>query len=1222
MQSFYPKIQFNFSIIIYGFVCTIVFLLLGFSPNIVQAQTKTWTGNIDSDWHKATNWTPSGVPGTNNDVQIQPNGGNPYPVISEQDVTIASVQVSNYNGGELTVSGGRTLTITEELTFEDTGTLFIEEGGAVNLTGNSFDMGYGNTLIDISSGSFTSQTDITIKGDGFNTGSGTVSIDGNLTVNNSKVFNVESGNVTVSGITTINGIYNGDDGVTTFNGFAEVGSGGTITLDTGTINFNAGASIGNNGIANLGSGIVNIDGDTSIRSGGYFNVQDATVNITGDAEFKGNGNLSVNNGSVNIEGNASLSGGGTFDFNNGSLSVGENASFTGGGTVNAGNAEMEFKGNLEVPYGGTFNPGTSTVTFSGNPSQINTNGDDLNFYNVTVSSGSTLQTDGSNENTITIENDLTVEEGGHVEIQGDDTIDIQGNLDNQGTINSQHPFIYNITTPSLTEVLITFDQEMDPQSTGQLSNYSINKGITINSLTFNSSNKRQVLLNVSSLTENVEYELEVNNVESADGEEISDNHLKRFIPIVDITYYSRQSGSWDNPASWSTESHTGNPATEIPNNQDGEEAIIGSNHTISLDSKQDISNLSELTIDNTGTLAVSAGDTLVINEFVIIGGGTFDLKNNGTLQIGASEGISAQGTDTGNIQTEYRNFSSSANYWYEGTTPQKTGSGLPQQVNDLRIDNNANVRAINNLQVNGTLFLQNGALIIPSGQALIANSKSINNGNLIFKRILSGDPGWRMLSSPVSASFNNFLNNIITQGYEGAYYDASVAPNDTLQPNVLYYDETFEGTDNQRWRVPSSASNQITPGGGYNVYLFGDVTGDERYNDMLPDTLSVSGQEHSGPINFNVTYTTEADTGWNFVGNPYGAPIDWDNNSGWTKTNIDQTIYIWEPDENSYKTWNGSTGTLGNGIIPPFQAFWIKASTPQNSSQPELLVSEEAKTLQSAFDFVGKRAGDKIPEIELHLKHEGTTNRIFFSFYEDAKVGKDSRDAYHLQPPPGIANYAELFSIGRQKNRYNINALPVTFGIPIEIPISANVVRNSQKVAETVHLEISNFKNIPSSWDVRLVNRETGQEITPSVGANYRFKTSGEKDTKGKGSQPLQQEYQLLTDADPSKAQFVLQIDPGALGTGLPKEIDLKQNYPNPFNPTTTIRFTLPIQNEVTLEVFNILGRKVATLINDESYQAGLHSINWNASDVASGTYIYRLTTGEKVVTKKMTLIK
>ncbi|NIT56770.1 MAG: T9SS type A sorting domain-containing protein, partial [Aliifodinibius sp.] len=174
----------------------------------------------------------------------------------------------------------------------------------------------------------------------------------------------------------------------------------------------------------------------------------------------------------------------------------------------------------------------------------------------------------------------------------------------------------------------------------------------------------------------------------------------------------------------------------------------------------------------------------------------------------------------------------------------------------------------------------------------------------------------------------------------------------------------------------------------------------------------------------------------------------------------------------------------------------------------------------------------------------------------------------------------------------------------------------------TVHLEIANLKNIPSTWDVRLVNRETGHEITPSVGANYRFKTSGEKDTKGKSAQPLQQEYHLLSEADPSKAQFVLQIDPGARGTGLPKEIDLKQNYPNPFNPTTTIRFTLPIQNEVTLEVFNILGRKVATLINDESYQAGLHSINWNATDFASGTYIYRLQTGEKVVTKKMTLIK
>ncbi|PAU93289.1 hypothetical protein CK503_12770 [Aliifodinibius salipaludis] len=1195
---------------------------MGFAPTEVHAQTKTWTGNIDSEWHKAGNWTPNGVPGPSNDVQIRPNNGNPYPIITEQNVTVVSIQVTNYDGGELTVSGGRTLTITDGLTFADTGTLFIQEGGAVNLTGNSFDMGYGNTLIDISTGSFTSETDITIKGDGFNAGSGTVTINGDLKINNDKVFNVESGDITVSGITNINGTYNGDDGITTFHGAANVESGGIINLDTGTINFNEGVFIGNNGTANLGSGTVNIDGNTTISSSGYFNVQDATVNITGDADFTSNGNLSVNNGSINVEGDASLSGGGTFDFNNGSLSVGENASFTGGGTVNAGNAEMEFKGDLEVPYGGTFNAGTSTVTFSGSPSQINTNGDDLSFYNVEVSSGSTLQTDGSSENTITIENDLTVEEGGQVEIQDDDTIDIQGNLDNQGTINSQRPFVYDITTPSLTKVLIEFDQEMDPQSTGQLSNYSINKGISINSLTFNTSNKREVLLDVSSLTENVEYELEVNNVKSAAGGQISQNHIKRFIPIVDITYYSRQSGSWDDPTSWSTESHTGNPASEIPNDQDGEGAIVGNNHTITLDSKQDISNLNELTIDNTGTLAVSSGDTLVLNEFIIIGGGTFDLQNNGTLQIGSAEGISSSETNTGNIQTEYRNFSSSANYWYQGTANQNTGSGLPQQVNDLRIDNSEGVTATNNLQINSTLYLQNGSLTIPSGQGLIANNKSISNGNLTFTRILSGEPGWRMLSSPVSATVNNFLSNIITQGYEGAYYDASVAPNDTLQPNVLYYDETFKGTDNQRWRVPSSASNQIDPGLGYHVYLFGDVVGDERYNDTLPDTLSVTGQEHSGLIDLNVTYTAEADTGWNLVGNPYGAPINWDNSSGWTKTNIDQTIYIWEPDDNSYKTWNGSTGTLANGIIPPFQAFWVKANAPQNNGSVELSVTGEAKTLQSAFNFVGKRTGDANPEIELHLKHEGTTNRMFFSFYEDAKVGKDSRDAYHLQPPPETSNYAELFSIGRRNNRYNINALPITFGVPIEIPISANVVRNSQKVTESVNLQISDIKNIPSSWDVTLIDRITGQEITPSKGTRYSFKTSGEKNSKGEDSQPLQKDYQILSEADPSKARFALRIDPGALGTGLPKEIDLKQNYPNPFNPTTTIRFTLPIQNEVTLEVFNILGRKVATLFKNKSFQAGLHSINWNASNVASGTYIYRLTTDEKVVTKKMTLIK
>ncbi|MCG8373593.1 MAG: carbohydrate binding domain-containing protein [Balneolales bacterium] len=89
-----------------------------------------------------------------------------------------------------------------------------------------------------------------------------------------------------------------------------------------------------------------------------------------------------------------------------------------------------------------------------------------------------------------------------------------------------------------------------------------------------------------------------------------------------------------------------------------------------------------------------------------------------------------------------------------------------------------------------------------------------------------------------------------------------------------------------------------------------------------------------------------------------------------------------------------------------------------------------------------------------------------------------------------------------------------------------------------------------------------------------------------------------------------------------PKQFRLDQNYPNPFNPSTKIQFELPSQVRVNLTVYNVLGQKVMTLLENQSLAAGLHSVNFNASALSSGMYIYRIEAGEFVSTKKMMLIK
>lgn len=94
------------------------------------------------------------------------------------------------------------------------------------------------------------------------------------------------------------------------------------------------------------------------------------------------------------------------------------------------------------------------------------------------------------------------------------------------------------------------------------------------------------------------------------------------------------------------------------------------------------------------------------------------------------------------------------------------------------------------------------------------------------------------------------------------------------------------------------------------------------------------------------------------------------------------------------------------------------------------------------------------------------------------------------------------------------------------------------------------------------------------------------------------------------------------LMAALPKKMELNQNYPNPFNPTTVIRYGVPQSSKVRLEVFDLLGRRVATLVNNEQQRAGWHQVNFDASRLASGIYLYRIVAGGYVETRKMLLIK
>ena len=148
------------------------------------------------------------------------------------------------------------------------------------------------------------------------------------------------------------------------------------------------------------------------------------------------------------------------------------------------------------------------------------------------------------------------------------------------------------------------------------------------------------------------------------------------------------------------------------------------------------------------------------------------------------------------------------------------------------------------------------------------------------------------------------------------------------------------------------------------------------------------------------------------------------------------------------------------------------------------------------------------------------------------------------------------------------------------------------------------MKNIPEEWEIVLIDGSTDESI------NFKPRT----------------EYEFYFDIKKKETErFYVTVNRNASTSteeeNTPTVFRLKKNYPNPFNPVTIIEYELPKYSEVKIEVFDILGRTVATLI-DERKSAGFHSVLFNASHLSSGTYFYRINAGDFVQIKSMMLIK
>lgn len=198
-----------------------------------------------------------------------------------------------------------------------------------------------------------------------------------------------------------------------------------------------------------------------------------------------------------------------------------------------------------------------------------------------------------------------------------------------------------------------------------------------------------------------------------------------------------------------------------------------------------------------------------------------------------------------------------------------------------------------------------------------------------------------------------------------------------------------------------------------------------------------------------------------------------------------------------------------------------------------------------------------------------------------------------------------------------------TLGIDNPLPVeltsfTASIINNKVKLNWSTATEINNF-----GFDVERSLMLNGNPTNEWIKIGF---------VNGNGNSNSNKYYSYIDDhINAGKYSYRLkQIDNDGqfeyssnvnIDLGLPKEFTLNQNYPNPFNPSTTINFSLPAASFVRLKVFNLLGEEVRTIIDDFK-EAGTYSVNFEASDLNSGIYLYRMEAGSYIQTRKMTLIK
>ena len=334
-------------------------------------------------------------------------------------------------------------------------------------------------------------------------------------------------------------------------------------------------------------------------------------------------------------------------------------------------------------------------------------------------------------------------------------------------------------------------------------------------------------------------------------------------------------------------------------------------------------------------------------------------------------------------------------------------------------------------------------------------------------------------------------------------------------------------------------------------------------------------------------------------------------------------------------------GDPANMIAFAFRDLYARTGyTPATSISYKILADRIVISYENIYDRTGADGTNYISvQIALYISDAPTLNSLCVINYNDEKSYAPlatntivTLASLGLNGPGGLSgfNYRYLglggpMFDGVALSPNGANAMALAFGDQ-DAPLPVSLASFMSSV---------NGRDVKLSWKTESETNNAGFEIERSEAELNQWVKAGYISGKGTVTTPTNYTFE---DKKLNSGKFnyrLKQIDnngnfeyhalSNVVEIGLPSKFELSQNYPNPFNPVTKIDFSLPLDAKVSIKLYDITGREVKTLVNDQR-TAGYYTVQFNGSDISSGTYFYRIMTkssgADYIMTKKMVLIK